>query len=159
MPVKILKPTTPGRRQMSTIDYSGLSKKRPEKGLVNTLKKNSGRNNQGKITVRRKGGGHKQKYRIVDFKSIDKKNIEGTVRAIEYDPNRNCFITLVVYKDGEKRYHLAPSGLKVGDTVITGEKTKIKTGNRLQLKNIPQGVEIYNVEINPGRGGQIARGA
>lgn len=159
MPIKYIKATTPGRRLCNSIDYSGLSKKRPENRLTSSLKSQAGRNNQGKITVWHKGSGHKKRYRIIDFKNIDKKNITGIVNAIEYDPNRNCFIALIFYKDGDKRYILAPDKLKVGDAVLSGEKTKIKPGNRLKLKFIPPGIEIHNIEINPGRGGQLIRSA
>lgn len=159
MPIKYIKATTPGRRLYNSIDYSGLSKKRPENRLSVALKSKAGRNNQGKITVWHKGSGHKKRYRIIDFKNIDKKNIPGIVNAIEYDPNRNCFIALIFYKDGDKRYILAPDKLKNGDAVITAEKTKIKPANRLKLKFIPPGIEIHNIEINPGRGGQLIRSA
>lgn len=159
MALRILKPVTPGSRQMSFIDYHEITRAKPEKRLTVFLKNKAGRNNYGKITVRHQGGGHKRRYRSVDFKQIDKINIEGAVRHIEYDPNRNCFIALVYYKDGEKRYHLAPRGLKPGNKIITASRTKIKTGNRLQISNIPPGIEICNVEINPGRGGQLVRSA
>ena len=148
MPVKSYKPTTSSRRKMSTLVFNEITKTTPEKNLVVTVKKNSGRNNQGKITVRHQGGGVKRKYRIIDFKR-NKLDIEGTVVSIEYDPNRTANIALISYKDGEKRYILAPNGLKVGDKVMSGENADIKVGNTLPLANIPVGTVIHNIEMGP----------
>lgn len=159
MALKKFKPTTPGRRQMSVASFDEVTKATPEKSLTTTLKKNSGRNNQGRITVRHRGGGVKRLYRIMDFKRTDKLNIEGKVTSVEYDPNRTAYIMLVQYKDGEKRYHIAPSEIKVGDKIMTGEKAKIKVGNRMQMQNIPVGYNIYNVELHKGKGGQMGRSA
>lgn len=139
-------------------DFSGLSKKKPERSLLTSLAKQGGRNSTGKITVRGQGGGHKQRYRIIDFK-MNKFDIPAIVKSIEYDPNRTARITLVNYKDGERRYILAPDGLKIGDEIIVAKKTSIKTGNRMQLKNIPIGIEVHNVELEPGKGGQMAKSA
>ena len=158
MPVKSYKPTTSSRRKMSTLVNDEITKTTPEKSLVVTVKKNSGRNNQGKITVRHRGGGVKRKYRIIDFKR-NKLDVPATVSAIEYDPNRTANIALVSYKDGEKRYILAPNGLKVGDTIVSGENVDIKVGNTLPLMNIPVGTVIHNIELRPGKGGQLARSA
>jgi len=158
MGIKVYKPTSPGRRNMSVLDYSEITKKEPEKSLVITLKKHSGRNNQGRITVRHRGGGYKIKYRIIDFKR-DKDNIPAKVTAIEYDPNRTAFIALLTYADGEKRYIIAPNELKVGDVVMSGENVDIKVGNALPLRNIPVGTFIHNIELYPGKGGQLARAA
>ncbi|CCJ33308.1 MULTISPECIES: 50S ribosomal protein L2 [Caloramator] len=158
MGIKVYKPTSPGRRNMSVLDYSEITKKEPEKSLVITLKKNSGRNNQGRITVRHRGGGYKIKYRIIDFKR-NKDNIPAKVTAIEYDPNRSAFIALLAYADGEKRYIIAPNELKVGDIVMSGENVDIKVGNALPLRNIPVGTFIHNIELYPGKGGQLVRAA
>ena len=158
MPVKNYKPTTPARRGMSTLVNSEITKRTPEKSLVVKLNKNSGRNNQGKITVRHQGGGVKRKYRIIDFKR-NKFDVPGTVTAIEYDHNRSANIALITYKDGEKRYIIAPLNLKVGDTVISGDNVDIKTGNSLPLMNIPVGSTVHNIELRPGKGGEIARSA
>ncbi len=158
MPVKNYKPTTPARRGMSTLVNSEITKRTPEKSLVVKLNKNSGRNNQGKITVRHQGGGVKRKYRIIDFKR-NKFDVPGTVTAIEYDPNRSANIALITYKDGEKRYIIAPLNLKVSDTIISGENVDIKIGNSLPLMNIPIGSTIHNIELRPGKGGEIARSA
>ena len=158
MAIKFYKPTTNARRNMSTTDYTELSKVAPERSLLVSLKKNSGRNSYGRITVRHRGGGVRTKYRIIDFKR-NKADISATVESIEYDPNRSAFIALLKYEDGEKRYILQPSGLKVGDTVISGEKEDIKPGNAMPLKNIPVGTIVHNVELYPGRGGQLARAA
>ncbi|MBI2446779.1 MAG: 50S ribosomal protein L2 [Parcubacteria group bacterium] len=158
MPIKIYKPTSEGRRGMTGVDFSVLTKSYPEKSLTFGRKKTSARNNRGRITVRHHGGGHKQLYRLIDFKQ-NKHNISGKVTSIEYDPNRTCFIALIVYKDGEKRYILAPKDLKVGSSVIASENTPLTTGNRLMLKNIPVGTFIHNVEFFPGKGGQLARSA
>ena len=158
MAIKNFKPTTPGRRGMSVTDYSVLSKVEPEKSLLEPMKKHAGRNNQGRITVRQHGGGNRRKYRVIDFKR-NKFDIPATVETIEYDPNRTAFIALVKYEDGEKRYILAPTGLKVGDTVISGERADVLPGNAMYIANIPVGTVIHNVELNPGRGGQLVRSA
>ena len=158
MAIRVYKPTSPARRFMSVLTYEELTKKAPERSLTEYLKKNAGRNNQGKITVRHQGGGNKVKYRIIDFKR-NKDNIPAKVTAIEYDPNRSAFIALVCYADGEKRYILAPLGLKVGDTVVSGETADIKPGNCLPMANIPVGTLIHNLEIKAGRGGQLVRSA
>lgn len=155
--LKTYKPTTPGRRTMTSPSFEEITKSKPEKQLTRRLKKHSGRNNRGKITVRHRGGGHKRVARNVDLKHIDKLNIEGTVSAIEYDPLRTGYIMLVVYKDGEKRYHISPEGIKVGDTIVTKVKTKVKLGTRMTLKHIPTGYQVYNIELNPNQGGKIAR--
>jgi len=158
MAIKIYNPTSPGRREMTGVDFSILTKTRPEKSLTKGKKKTSARNNRGRITTRHQGGGHKKLYRLVDFKQ-DKYNIPGCVASIEYDPNRTAFIALIIYKDGEKRYILAPCDIKVGDTIITSENAPLQIGNRLMLKNIPVGAFIHNVELFPGKGGQLARSA
>ncbi|MFN7182377.1 MAG: 50S ribosomal protein L2 [Planctomycetota bacterium] len=158
MALKQYKPVTPGRRLASELDFSTLTKKKPEKNLTKRLKVWAGRNNYGHITIRHRWGGAKRKYRIIDFKR-DKVNMYAQVIAIEYDPNRNVFIALVKYEDGEKRYILCPENLKVGDKVISGEKVELNNGNCMPLKNIPAGTLIHNVELIPGRGGIIARSA
>ncbi|HIT18718.1 MAG TPA: 50S ribosomal protein L2 [Candidatus Fimivivens faecavium] len=158
MAIKNYKPTTPGRRDMSVADYSGLSKVAPEKSLLDVIKVNSGRNNTGRITVRHRGGQNRRKYRIIDFKR-DKVDMPAKVLTLEYDPNRTAHIALVQYEDGEKRYIVAPNGLKVGDTVMSGEKADIKPGNALPLRSIPVGTFIHNVELYPGKGAQLARSA
>ncbi len=158
MSIKIFKPTTNGRRNMSVTDYSELSKVAPERSLLAPLKKNAGRNSYGRITVRHKGGGNRRKYRVIDFKR-DKADISATVLTVEYDPNRSAHIALVQYEDGEKRYILAPVGLKVGDKIEAGAAADIKPGNALPLANIPTGTFVHNVELYPGRGGQLARAA
>ena len=158
MAIKSYKPTTSGRRGMTTLDNSELTKVAPEKSLVVTLKKNGGRNNQGRITVRHQGGGAKRKYRIIDYKR-DKDGIVGTVASIEYDPNRTANIALINYADGEKRYIIAPKGLQVGDKIESGENADIKVGNNLPLANIPEGTVVHNVELKAGKGGQMARSA
>jgi large subunit ribosomal protein L2 len=158
MAIKSYKPTTNGRRGMTTLVNTELSKKAPEKSLVVTLKKQGGRNNQGRITVRHHGGGAKQKYRIVDFLR-NKDAIIGNVAAIEYDPNRTANIALIAYADGEKRYIIAPKGIKVGDKVESGVQADIILGNNLPLENIPEGTVVHNVELKPGKGGQMARSA
>ena len=144
MAIKKYKPTTPGRRGMTGLTYEEITKTTPEKSLTVTIKKTGGRNNTGRITTRHHGGGHKQLYRIVDFKR-NKDDIPATVNAIEYDPNRNANIALLYYADGEKRYILAPKGLEVGNTVISGEKADIKVGNAMQLRNMPEGTVVHNV--------------
>ena len=156
--MKKYSPTTPGRRHATKIDTSVLTKKEPEKSLVLPLKKSGGRNQQGRITVRFRGGGVKRLYRIINF-GQEKMNIPGKVVALEYDPNRTAFIALVEYEDKTKGYILAPQGLKVGDTIITAEKAEIKPGNRMKLKNIPVGQEVYNIEIVPNKKGKLVRSA
>ncbi|VEU59729.1 50S ribosomal protein L2 [Mesomycoplasma neurolyticum] len=159
MAIKSYKATTNGRRNMTSLDYkANLSGHGPEKSLLTILKKNSGRNNQGKITTRHKGGRNKRKYRLIDFKR-NKDNIPATVKSIEYDPNRSANISLLVYADGEKRYILAPKGLKVGAQVLSGENADILPGNALPLANIPEGTFVHNIEMQPGGGGIIARAA
>ncbi len=158
MPVKERRPLTPGQRGMSFIDFSEVTKSKPEKSLLLPHKRGSGRNNQGRITTRHKGGGHKKQYRIIDYKR-DKANVVAKVVALEYDPNRNCRIALLIYKDGEKRYILAPKGLKVSDTVISGESVEQKIGNSMPLRNITVGEVVHNVELKPGAGGQLVRTA
>ncbi len=158
MSIKVYKPTSNARRNMSVTDYSELSKVAPERSLLVSLKKNSGRNSYGRITVRHRGGGQRRKYRLIDFKR-DKFDIPATVVSVEYDPNRSAFIALLQYEDGEKRYILQPAGLKVGDTVVAGVNADIKTGNALPLTSIPVGTVVHNIELYPGRGGQLARAA
>ncbi len=158
MAVRFYKPTTPGRRGMSVIDYSSLSKVAPEKSLLEPLNKKSGRNSYGRITVRHRGGGNRRKYRVIDFKR-NKFDIPATVLTLEYDPNRSAHIALIQYEDGVKNYIIAPEGLKVGDTVIAGTDVDIVTGNALPLENMPVGTIVHNVELYPGRGAQLARSA
>ena len=158
MGIKKYKPITNGTRNMSALDYKEVTTNVPEKSLTEVLKKNGGRNNQGKITVRHQGGGEKQRYRIIDFKR-NKDGIEGTVKTIEYDPSRTAFISLIQYPDGEKRYIIRPEGLKVGDKVISGENVDIQTGNCLPVGNIPVGTFIHNLELIPGHGAQLVRSA
>lgn len=158
MAIRNYKPTTNGRRKMSTLINTEITTDKPEKSLVVTIKKNGGRNNQGRITVRHKGGGEKRKYRIIDFKR-NKRDIPGVVATIEYDPNRSANIALVNYKDGEKRYIIAPKDLKVGMEIVSGENADIKVGNALPIMNIPVGTVIHNIELKPGKGGELARSA
>ena len=158
MAIKVYKPTTNGRRNMSTTDYSKLSKVAPERSLLEPLKKTAGRNSYGRITVRHHGGGNRQKYRIIDFKR-SKFDMPAEVKTLEYDPNRSAFIALIQYEDGVKNYILAPAGLAVGDTIVAGPTADIKVGNALPLSNIPTGTFVHNVELYPGRGGQLARAA
>ncbi|GBD22340.1 50S ribosomal protein L2 [bacterium HR28] len=158
MPIKVYKPTTPGRRNMSVLTYEEITKEEPEKSLIEPLKKHAGRNNRGVITTRHRGGGNKRFYRIIDFRR-DKWGIPAKVAAIEYDPNRTAFIALLHYADGEKRYILAPLGLKVGDVVQSGPGSPIRVGNALPLREIPLGTQVHNVELYPGRGGQLVRAA
>lgn len=158
MSVKNYKPYTPSRRAMVTLSYEEVTKSTPEKSLCVTLKKSGGRNQQGVITTRHIGGGNKKKYRIIDFKR-NKDGVVGKVQAIEYDPNRNAFIALIAYLDGEKRYIIQPKGLKVGDKIVSGDETEIRTGNALLLKNIPEGTLVHNVELMPKKGGQLCRSA
>lgn len=158
MAIKTYKPVTNGRRNMTSLTYEEITTNKPEKSLVAKKSKNGGRNNQGVITTRHHGGGHKQKYRIIDFKR-NKDNIPGKVATIEYDPNRSANIALINYVDGEKRYILAPKGLEVGMEIISGEEADIKVGNALPMGNMPEGTVIHNIEMLPGKGGQIARSA
>ncbi len=159
MPVRKYKPTSPGRRQMIVSDFSVLTKKKkPKKSLLAKRKQNAGRSSSGKISVRHKGGGAKKRYRKIDFKQ-NKIGVKGEVESIEYDPIRSAYIMLVKYRDGERRYLLAPNKIKVGDKIVTAEKTTIKKGNRAKLANIPAGIPIYNIELEIGRGGQIVRSA
>ena len=158
MALKKYGPYSPGRRQMTTLGNEELTTNKPEKSLLVSKKSTGGRNNLGRITTRFRGGGNKRKYRIIDFKR-DKFDIPGKVKTIEYDPNRSANIALIAYADGEKRYILAPVGLKVGDTVMSGEKAEVKPGNAKKLKNIPVGINIHNIEVLPGRGGKLVRSA
>ena len=156
MAIKHYKPTTNGRRNMTTMDYSGLSKVAPERSLLEPLKNNAGRNSYGRITVRHRGGGNRRKYRVIDFKR-ERFGIAATVLTLEYDPNRSAFIALVQYEDGEKRYIIAPQDLKVGDKIISGAGADIKPGNALKLSDIPVGTIVHNIELYPGKGAQLAR--
>ncbi len=158
MPSIAYKPTTPGRRGMTASDFAEITRSRPEKSLLAPLKKTGGRNNQGRITSRRRGGGHKRRYRRIDFRR-DKDGVPATVQSIEYDPNRSGRIALLKYGDGEKRYILAPSGLAVGSTVVSGAKTEPRTGDCMNLVNVPLGLFVHNVELRPGAGGRIVRSA
>lgn len=158
MAIKSYKPTSPARRQMTVTDYTGLSKVAPEKSLLEPLKKNSGRNSYGRITVRHRGGGNRTKYRVIDFKR-NKTGMNAEVMTLEYDPNRSAHIALIKYEDGTKAYILAPNGLKVGDTVRAGEDADIKSGNALPLSAIPVGTVIHNIELYPGKGAQLVRSA
>jgi large subunit ribosomal protein L2 len=158
MAIKKYSPTSPARRGMTVQDYSELSKVSPERSLLEVLKKNAGRNSYGRITVRHRGGGNKIKYRIIDFKR-DNIDVKGTVATLEYDPNRSCNIALVKFEDGEKRYILAPHGLKVGDSVVSSPDADIKIGNCLPISSIPVGTFIHNIELYPGKGGQLVRAA
>ncbi|HPX93297.1 MAG TPA: 50S ribosomal protein L2 [Bacillota bacterium] len=158
MAIKSYRPTSPARRQMTGADHSVLSDKAPEKSLLAKKKKHSGRNNYGRITVRHRGGGNRQKYRLIDWKR-NKTDIPAKVLALEYDPNRTAFIALIMYADGEKSYIIAPHGLKAGDTVISGSDVDIVDGNCLPLSSIPVGTQVHNIEMNPGHGGQLVRAA
>ncbi len=158
MPVKIYKPTSPARRQMSVADYSGLTKKAPEKSLLQKKKKTAGRNSYGRITVRHMGGGNKRKTRMIDWKRT-KDNIPAVVKAIEYDPNRTAYVALLQYADGAKSYILAPAGLKIGDEVLSGDEADIKTGHCKVLRQIPVGTVIHNIEMRPGAGAQMVKSA
>ena len=158
MGIKTYNPYTPSRRHMSGSDFSEITVKAPEKSLTVSLKKNAGRNNQGKITVRHRGGGSRRKYRIIDFKRR-KDNIPATVKTIEYDPNRTANIALIAYVDGEKAYILAPEGLKVGHKIVNGPEAEVRIGNCLPLENIPVGTMVHNIELHPGKGGQLVRSA
>ena len=158
MPIKVYKPTTNGRRNMTSLTYEEITTNKPEKSLLAKVSKNAGRNNHGKITVRHRGGGHKRKYRIIDFKRT-KDGIPGKVATIEYDPNRSANIALINYADGEKKYILAPKGISVGTIIESGPEADIKPGNALPLVNIPEGTLIHNIEMRPGKGGQLVRSA
>ena len=158
MAIKKYKPTTNGRRNMTSSDFAEITTNKPEKSLLVSKKRKAGRNNQGKITVRHNGGGHKKQYRIIDFKR-NKDGIVGKVATIEYDPNRSANIALINYADGEKRYILAPKGLEVGMTIVSGPESDIKVGNTLPISNIPMGTTIHNIELKPGKGGQLVRSA
>ena len=158
MAIKIYKPTTNGRRNMTSSDFAEVTKSKPERTLLESQSKTAGRNSYGHITSRHRGGGHKQKYRFIDFKR-NKDDVKAVVKAIEYDPNRTANIALLHYTDGVKAYILAPKGLKVGDVIESGESVDIKTGNALVLKNIPTGTNIHNIELRPGKGGQLVRSA
>jgi len=158
MGIKTYKPYTPSNRTRSVLDFSFLSKNKPEKSLLVANQRAKGRNNQGRITTRHKGGGHKRRYRLIDFKR-NKYEIKGEVFSIEYDPNRNSNIALICYSDGEKRYILHPENLKIGDFISSGKKSDLKIGNSLPLENIPLGTEIHNIELFPGKGGQLVRSA
>jgi len=158
MALKSYKPHTPGQRYKTTLVFDELTKKEPEKTLLKPNPKSGGRNNNGRITSRRRGGGHKRHYRVIDFKR-EKFGVPARVAAIEYDPNRSANIALLIYADGEKRYIISPEGLKVGDQVVSGSDAPVKKGNALPLKNIPAGTQVHNIEMKPGKGAQIARGA
>jgi large subunit ribosomal protein L2 len=158
MPVKVYKPTSPGRRGMSVSTFEEITRVQPEKSLLAPLTKKSGRNNQGRITTRHRGGGHKRQYRLIDFKR-DKPGIPARVTTIEYDPNRTARIALLIYADGEKRYILAPVGLKVGDQVMSGPDAEFRVGNALPIYRIPLGTQLHNIELQPGKGGQLVRSA
>lgn len=158
MPVKSYRPVTPSQRFKTVSTFEEISKKTPEKSLLKPLRKKGGRNNKGRITMRRRGGGHKRMYRVIDFKR-KKDNVTGKVIGFEYDPNRSARIALITYQDGEKGYILAPGGLQVGDVIQSGENVEVRIGNVLPLKKIPLGTEVHNIEMKPGNGGQIVRGA
>ena len=158
MAIKKYKPTTPGRRGMSSLSFEEITSTSPERSLLEPLSKKGGRNNTGRITTRHQGGGHKRQYRVIDFKR-NKDNTPAKVATIEYDPNRSANIALLNYADGEKRYILAPKGMQVGQTIVSGEAVDIKVGNAMELRNIPEGTFVHNVELKPGKGGQLARSA
>ena len=158
MPIKVYRPTSPGRRGMSVSTFDEITRSRPEKSLLRPLKKRAGRNFRGKITVRHRGGGHKRRYRVIDFKR-DKLGVPGRVATIEYDPNRSARIALVTYVDGEKRYIIAPLGLKVGDMVMAGPEAEIRVGSAMPIASIPIGTTIHNIELHLGKGGQLVRAA
>ncbi len=159
MGIKKFKPKTPTLRYRTVSDFAEITTNKPEKSLMEPLKKSGGRNNKGRITMRRRGGGHKRQYRRIDFKRHDKAGIPSTVKTIEYDPNRSARIALLLYADGEKRYIIAPNGLKVGDSLLAGPEAEIRTGNALPLRSIPTGSLVHNIELRIGKGGQMARGA
>ncbi len=158
MPIKSYKPTSPGRRDMTGQTFEEITRSKPYRPLVRELKKRAGRNHEGRVSVRHRGGGHKRRYRLIDFKR-DKVNIPARVESIEYDPNRSARIALVVYADGERRYIVAPLGLRVDDTIMSGPNAEVRVGNSLPIRGIPVGSLIHNVELEPGRGGQLARAA
>src|SRR5215207_2483569 len=158
MAIRKYKPTSPGRRSMSVSTFEEITKKEPEKNLIEPLKRKAGRNNRGRITTRHRGGGAKRFYRIIDFRR-NKVGVPARVAAIEYDLNRSARIALLFYVDGEKRYMLAPLGIQVGDTVVSGPEAPIRVGNALPLRNIPTGTQIHNIELSPGKGGQLCRSA
>lgn len=158
MAIKIYKPTSPGRRGMTGYTFEEITRERPERSLLRPTNRISGRNNQGRVTVRHRGGGHKRQYRVIDFRR-DKLGVPGRVASIEYDPNRSARIALIVYADGEKRYIVAPLGLQVNAQVMAGPEAEVRVGNALPLKNIPLGTVVHNIELQPGRGGQLARSA
>ena len=158
MGIRQLKPVTPGSRFASRPDFADLTTDKPEKRLTRALRKSGGRNNTGRITIRHRGGGHKRRYRLIDFKR-NKFDIPGKVATIEYDPNRSAYISLIHYSDGDKRYILSPLGLKVGDPILSGDNAPLKVANALQLKNIPTGLFVHNIEMEPGKGGQLVRSA
>jgi large subunit ribosomal protein L2 len=158
MPIKTYKPTSPGRRDMSGSTFDEITRAKPQRSLLDRKKRRGGRNNAGRITVRHRGGGHKRRYRIIDFKR-DKLDVPARVEAIEYDPNRSARIALLLYVDGERRYIIAPLGLRVDDTVMSGPNAEIRVGNALPIRNIPVGSLVHNIELQPGRGGQLARAA
>lgn len=158
MPIKIYRPTSPGRRGMSVSTFEEITSSKPERSLTVSLNKRSGRNHQGRITVRHRGGGHKRRYRLIDFKR-DKWGVPARVTSIEYDPNRTARIALLTYDDGEKRYIIAPLGVQVGDALMSGPDAEIRAGNALPIRNIPLGTQLHNIELYPGRGAQIARSA
>ena len=158
MAIRRYKPTSPARRSMSVSTFEEITKKKPEKNLTEPLKKHAGRNNKGRITTRHRGGGNRRLYRIIDFKR-NKADVPARVAAIEYDPNRSARIALLFYADGEKRYILAPLGVRVGDTVVSGESVPVRTGNAMPLRNIPTGTQVHNIELYPGKGGQLCRSA
>lgn len=158
MAVKVYKPTSPGRRDMTGASFEEITRSKPEKSLVRGMRKRAGRNFRGKITVRHRGGGHKRRYRQIDFKR-DKVGVPAKVASIEYDPNRSARIALLHYADGEKRYIIAPLGLRVGDRVLSSDQTEMRPGNTMPLRNIPMGTQVHNVELYPGRGGQLVRAA
>ena len=158
MGIRQLKPVTPGSRFASRPDFADLTTDKPEKRLTRALRKSGGRNNTGRITIRHRGGGHKRRYRLIDFKR-NKFDVPGKVATIEYDPNRSAYISLIHYSDGDKRYILSPLGLKVGDPILSGDNAPLKAANALQLKNIPAGLFVHNIEMEPGKGGQLVRSA
>ncbi len=158
MAIKTYKPTSAGRRNMSVSTFEEITRSEPERSLLSPVRRKGGRNNSGRVTTRHQGGGHKRRYRIIDFKR-NKHGVPAVVDSIEYDPNRSARIALVIYQDGEKRYILAPNGLSVGDTVVSGEGADIRPGNALPIRNIPLGTMVHNLELHPGRGGQIVRSA
>ena len=158
MAIRNYKPTSPGRRNMSVSSFDDLTKGKPERSLIQPLKRKGGRNNKGRLTVRHRGGGHKRRYRVIDFRR-DKFGVSGRIETLEYDPNRSARIALVVYEDGERRYILAPAGLKPGDTVMSGPSAEVSIGNAMAIRSIPLGTTIHNIELYPGRGGQFVRSA